>query len=74
MMSNDVNYETAWKFLKNIIAQYKKSQTYAMKSSSDVSEFDQAKGKVFMADMILEDMECMEEGIADAMRGDEGDE
>ena len=73
-MSNDVSYEMAWKFLKNIIAQYKKSKTYAMKSSWNVSEFDQATGKVLMADMILEDMECMEEGIADAMKGDDGDE
>lgn len=73
-MNNDVNYETAWKFLKNIIAQYKKSQTYVMKSSSDVSEFDQAKGMEYMAGLILEDMECMEEGIADAMRGEKADE
>ena len=70
----DVNYDTAWKFLKNIIEQYKKSQTHAVRSASDFSEFDQAKGKVFMADMILEDMERIEEGIADAMRGDEADE
>lgn len=72
-MSNDVGYEMAWKILKNIIEQLKESQTYVAQNAPNASEFDQAKGKVFMADMILEEMECMGEGIA-AMGGDEGDE
>ena len=72
---SEVNYETAWKFLKKIVWQFKKSQVCILQSSAEnSSEHHQAKGEVFMADKILEDMECMEEGIADAMKGDEGDE
>lgn len=71
---SDVSYETAWKALKNIIEQLKESQTFVAQNAPNASEFDQAKGKTFMAEMILEEMECMEEGIADAMRGQEADE
>ena len=73
-MSNGVGYEMAWKILKNIIEQLKKSQIYAARSASvRVSERDRAQGRAFMADIILEEMDYMEEGIA-AMRGDEADE
>ncbi|WP_288554130.1 hypothetical protein [uncultured Levyella sp.] len=71
---SEVNYETAWRFLKSLIEQLRESQTFVAQNAPNASEFDQAKGKTFMAEMILEEMECMEEGIADAMRGDEGNE
>lgn len=76
-MSNNVNYETAWRFLKNIIEQLNESKTHDAQTPrmfSNVSEFDKAKGMAFMTAIILEQMERIEEGIADAMRGQEGDE
>lgn len=74
-MNNNVNYETAWRFLKNIIEQFRESDAYIAQSSAEnSSEHHHAIGRAYRASLILEEMECMEEGIADAMRGDEGDE
>lgn len=73
-MNNDVNYEMAWKILKNIIEQFKESHArIAQSTAENSSDRHQALGREYMAWLILEEMECIEEGIA-AMRGDEDDE
>lgn len=72
---SDVSYETAWKFLKKLVGRFK--ELYARIAQIDAensSDHHQSMGKEYMAGLILEEMECMEEGIADAMRGDDGDE
>lgn len=67
---SDVNYETAWRFLKNIIEQFKESHARVVQSTAEnTSAHHQALGREYMAWLILEEMECMEKGIADAMRG-----
>lgn len=72
---SEVNYETAWRFLKSIIEQFKESHAcIAQSTAENSSEHHQALGREYMAGLILEEMGCMEEGIADAMRGDDGDE
>lgn len=74
-MNNNVHYETAWRFLKSIIEQFKESHScIARIAAENSSEHHQALGREYMAGLILGEMECMEEGIADAMRGQEADE
>lgn len=75
MMTNNVNYEMAWRFLKKLVGQFKRTQTNNAKDKTE-NAFDRnySKGRADMAGIILEEMLCMEEGIADALRGDEGDE
>lgn len=67
-MNNDVGYEMAWRLLKNIIEQFKDAQTFVAQDAPNASEFDRAKGKTYMAAVILKQMKCIEEGLADAMR------
>lgn len=74
-MSNNVNYEMAWRFLKNIIEQFRESDAcIAQSTAENSSEHHHAIGRAYRASLILEEMECMEEGIADALRGQEADE
>ena len=72
---SEVNYEMAWRFLKKLVEQFKESDAYIAQSTAEnFLEQHHAIGRAYMARLILEEMGCMEEAIADAMRGDEGDE
>ena len=69
---SEVNYEIAWRFLKKLVGQFK--ELYARIAQIDAensSDYHQSMGKEYMAGLIFEEMECMEKGIDDAMRGDE---
>lgn len=71
----DMNYEMAWRFLKKLVGQFKRTQTNNAKDKT-ANAFDRnySKGKADMAGIILEEMLCMEEGIAEFMRGEKADE
>ena len=72
---SDANYEMAWELLKNIIEQFGESHAFIAQSTAEnSSKHHQAIGREYMAGLILEEMEHMEEGIANPMRGDEADE
>lgn len=74
-MSNDVNYEMAWRFLKKLIGQFRKTHANNAKDKTEsASDRSYSKGGEDMAGIILEEMGCMEEGIAEFMRGEKADE
>lgn len=72
---SEVNYEMTWKFLKKLVGQFKKAKSRTAKDKT-VSALGRnyAKGAATMAEIVLEEMECMEEGIAEFMKGEKADE
>lgn len=72
---SEVNYEIAWRFLKKLVGQFKKTRANnaADKAANSCSQYF-SKGGENMARIILEEMECMEEGIAEFIRGEKADE
>ena len=64
----DMNYEMAWRFLKKLVGQFKRTQTNNAKDkTASVSDRNYTKGGADMAGIILEEMWCIE-------KGDEADE
>lgn len=75
MINGDVNYEMAWRFLKKLVEQFKSTHANTAKDKTENAiDRNYSKLAAHITGIILEKMECMEEGIADAMRGQEADE